>query len=374
MVQRRYFRQTRKYRLAQLTELAAPAIRALRFFWVRGNRKAPEEWKEIVLLGADHIGDVLYRTIGLAELKAALPNCRIRFVASRPAADLLENNPSVDAVSILSKSVEDRSIDEVTQLLTSIAPDAVFCYDTGDYWRDQLAVTLAKVPECVGYSHKGFSGFVSRSIPIRFPQPFAAYFRDFVENIAKVEVPSLRPQIFPNVTQRNIAMAVRDELAPGGGPMVAASLTSRQPSHRAIQRRMAESMAELKGRVEVTVVLLGAPEDENFLRSLAMETGLKCGFATGRLSVVESVAFFGLADVAFCLDSGPRHMANAAGVPVVFCRNLDFLKVEAGRYLDTEVDIAPDVELVSYEGPDAPPLFEIETAVQALLRSLQKRG
>jgi ADP-heptose:LPS heptosyltransferase len=43
----------------------------------------------------------------------------------------------------------------------------------------------------------------------------------------------------------------------------------------------------------------------------------------------------------FTADSGPRHLANAAGTPVVFVRNLWFPSAEAGPYCDTEVDVVP---------------------------------
>ena len=40
-------------------------------------------------------------------------------------------------------------------------------------------------------------------------------------------------------------------------------------------------------------------------------------------------------------DSGPRHIANAAGVPVFFIRNLWSNRIESGPYIDTETDLAP---------------------------------
>jgi hypothetical protein len=49
------------------------------------------------------------------------------------------------------------------------------------------------------------------------------------------------------------------------------------------------------------------------------------------------------------LDSGPRHLGNAAGIPVLFARNLSHSKIEAGQYCSTEIDLAPDVEYLSDE-------------------------
>ena len=49
-------------------------------------------------------------------------------------------------------------------------------------------------------------------------------------------------------------------------------------------------------------------------------------------------------------DSGPRHLANAAGIPVFFVPNLAVGKIETGAYLDTETDLAPDFEWVPPSG------------------------
>jgi len=132
---------------------------------------------------------------------------------------------------------------------------------------------------------------------------------------------------------------------------------------------MIYALVALKLRADVSIVLIGSKEDDDQARRLASEANLSCYFMMGVMNVREVVAFLELAKVAFCLDSGPRHMANAAKIPVVFCRNMEFLKAEAGVYLESETDIAPDVERVSYRRGD-PPLFDIEVAVDALLRHL----
>ncbi|MEO7043436.1 MAG: hypothetical protein ABI035_14330, partial [Gemmatimonadaceae bacterium] len=51
--------------------------------------------------------------------------------------------------------------------------------------------------------------------------------------------------------------------------------------------------------------------------------------------------------VHFCMDSGPRHLANAVGTPVVFTRNLAVRASEAGTYCPTEVDVMPNADYLS---------------------------
>jgi ADP-heptose:LPS heptosyltransferase len=335
-----------------------------------GSRPSrPETWRRVLLLGADHIGDVLYRTVGLGELKAAFPQCEFLFAASFPAAALLENHPYVSLLK-MDRASEHRGLLDQVRIIRRTSVDAVICYDTGASARHIASVALAGVPNCAGYVYKGFSGLVTHPAAIRYPQTFPGYFRDLVEGLTATTVATLRPHVNVTEAHRLRARELKKALGIGAKPMVVATVTSRQVSHPAIQRRMVESLAELRRRSDVAVVLSGAASDESALRKLADDAGLDCVYETGRLSLMEVIAFFELAAVAFCLDSGPRHMANAAGIPVVFCRNMQISKVETGAYLDTEIDIAPDVELISYAELQEPPLFSMETAVSALQRFL----
>ncbi len=100
---------------------------------------------------------------------------------------------------------------------------------------------------------------------------------------------------------------------------------------------------------DIQTVLLGADEDLSLLRELKTSFNLKAHLSAGRLSLLPLVRFLEKCSAVLCTDSGPRHLANAAGVPPVYVRNISFSKVEAGRYCETESDLAPDVEFVSLE-------------------------
>lgn len=322
----------------------------------------------MVLVGADHLGDVLYRTIGLNALRAALPRCEICFVASQPAAALLEGHPAIHSVLVAPRASEHRSWREWIAPLKRSEADVAFCYDSTGYWRSQLAVAMAGIPNCIGYVHKGFRGLATHELPIRHPQPFAAYFRDAVAEFAGNTEISLRPSIALRPEEHAAVAGRLSEWRIGQRPLVVASVTSRQPSHPAIAERMVATLAILREELAVDVILIGAKDEGEHLRTLAGKVGLEARVAAGCFSVREVVALFERAVVAFCLDSGPRHLANAAGIPVVFFRNLQFLRAEAGAYLPTEWDLAPpDVESLDYGrcGPEVP-LFTVEEGVDAL--------
>jgi ADP-heptose:LPS heptosyltransferase len=69
------------------------------------------------------------------------------------------------------------------------------------------------------------------------------------------------------------------------------------------------------------------------------EFGLEADIVAGSLGIRALCCFLRRCSVVLTSDSGPRHIANAAGVPVVFVRNVWFNAVEAGVYVETETDL-----------------------------------
>ncbi len=141
------------------------------------------------MLGADHIGDVLYNTGSLPALAEGFPNCDGIMSPRRPRAAVLANNPSIN--SCVAK----------LDLLKSV--DVAICYNSGGYWRDLLKVVGQRIPNRVGYVHKGFSALVTHPVGIDYPQPYPAYFRDLVAQITgRTPDWSLRPKIYPAAGRR----------------------------------------------------------------------------------------------------------------------------------------------------------------------------
>jgi ADP-heptose:LPS heptosyltransferase len=130
--------------------------------------------------------------------------------------------------------------------------------------------------------------------------------------------------------------------------VVAFSITTRQHGSwprehylRAIEHVHAETGADL--------VLFGARSEETTLRSALAECAAPCKLLGGRLNLRSLAVFLSRCSAVLAMDSGPRHLANTTGVPVVFARNMTFSRVEAGVYCDNEVDVAPADELVPPE-------------------------
>lgn len=315
--------------------MGAPALR----LWARvaspEKPTPPTSWRRGVLFGAHHIGDILYNTASLPALSQAFPQCEWQCVADATAAQVLAGNPYLTGCA--------PALGELGKI------DVAICYNSGAYWREVIAAAKRGIPNRVGYVHKGFSALVTHPLKIRYPQPFPVYFRDLVAQLAGV-VPdwSLRPQVYPSHEDEENAADLASELGAGSSrPLLACFVTSRQPQGVLPTTKFGEALREIESASDAQTILFGAAEDREILERTKAQFHLRAEVAAGRLPLLALVCFLRRCTAVLCTDSGPRHLANAASVPAIYVRNLSFSKIEAGRYCDTEIDLAPGLEFVS---------------------------
>ena len=95
------------------------------------------------------------------------------------------------------------------------------------------------------------------------------------------------------------------------------------------------------------VLLSGAATDRPVLDAIAIDLGDRAAVSAGNLQLLAYGALLRRCAVFLGADSGPRHLANAAGIPVFFVRNMGATEIGSGKYCPTEIDIAPAGEYLS---------------------------
>ena len=342
--------------MARATETAAPLL-CLISRAMAGPGTPPQSWRKGLLLGANHIGDILYRTSSLKQLANGLPNCRWDIVAPEPAAQVLEGNPAIGEIHRFGLPTSSSS--ESFHTLRKEHYDVALCYDSGSYTKPLLTALRLGIPNRIGYIHKGWSGLVTHPITITYPQPFPAYFRDLVGQLTDQQPTwDLRPRVFLSPEDEAEADAYFQSIHLDASiPLLACFVTTRQPTGVWPVEKFRETLELLHSSASVRIVLCGAPGDGELLSKLQSSLSFPCPVNAGHLGLRPLVAFLKKCRVVLSTDSGPRHLANAAGTPVVFVRNLWFSNIEAGVYcLESEYDLAPDVEFLQQQEKDLIPL------------------
>ncbi|MGQ9661456.1 MAG: glycosyltransferase family 9 protein, partial [Kiritimatiellia bacterium] len=225
------FRSPLNYMLAFGTECVRPLVKSAARLFCSSPPTSPPEWRRGILIGADHIGDLLWLTPSLPALQAGLPGCEWYVVASAPGREVLEGNPYVKRVIAPRLPREKIYCDRALMVeMRALRPDVALCYDSGDYWRGLLMALRCEIPNRVAYTHKGFSGLITLPVRIEFPQPYPAYFRGLVAQLAGAKNNGqLRPVVYPTTEDCAAAEKVWEEIRPPTGkPVVAVFPTSRQ--------------------------------------------------------------------------------------------------------------------------------------------------
>lgn len=343
--------RTRRW-LAHTSEFVAPLLRTGATMASRGATSEPRAWRKGLIVGHNHIGDVLYRTCSLSQLAEGLPDCKWSYLASPSSAALLEGNPALAEVLPWNSGENSWDLDRGKfGELRRRDFDVVLCTNTLRHYPDLALGVALGIPNRVAYSYKGLSGLITRPAPIQFPHPYAEYFRAMVADLTgrSPDWP-LQPQVYPDSQDSAAAARVRSELGLAeDARVVVCALTTRQASGNWPRSHLVAALESARSEAEFEVVLTGGPGDSAELDSAARELSFPVRVLAGKLGLRALTAFFARCSAMLTLDSGPRHMGNAAGIPVLFARNLSHSREEAGKYCATEIDLAPSVEYLSKE-------------------------
>jgi ADP-heptose:LPS heptosyltransferase len=337
------FRKKHNWLIAVGTEAIAPVLRA-QAEARNGAPSAPGAWRKALIIGDNHIGDLLYRSASLEPLKAGLPDCQFHYLAAPGSSAVLEGNPAL--TSILPWLKSDSPLDlspEHWEALRAVNFDAVLCTNCIKYWPELFLAIRLGVRNRAGYVYKGFSGWVTQPIPIRFPATYPAYFRDYVAALTgKAADWPLRPVIHTSAADEAAAMELFDTLALARHPrLLACFMTTRQPTGVWPPEKFGAALRRLRALAGFHVVLCGAAGDQPLLSRIDTEFQLHADIAAGALPLRALACFLRRFAAVLTTDSGPRHIANAAGLPVFFFRNMRSDPVETGVYLDSETDFCP---------------------------------
>jgi ADP-heptose:LPS heptosyltransferase len=346
-VQPELFRKKRNLWLAYGSEIVSPLHRIAAKTRQKKARQPRSKWRRGLIISHTHIGDLLYRSCSLPSLREYVPNCEWSYLTSPGSAEALENNPHIaEVLPFVNGENSWNLIDGGFEQLLKREFDVVLCSNSLRHYPDLALASALGIPDRFGFSGKGFSGLVNNPVAMGFPDAYASYFRTMVASA--VDRPAdwnLRPRIYPAEQDERKA----DELWGSFGfdratRVVACSLTTRQASGNWPEEVLLSILEDARARIDFEIVLCGVASDAAHLRSLGAQLRYPSHILAGDARLLTFAALLKRCSALLTLDSGPRHIGNAVGVPVFFARNLSHSMVEAGSYCDSETDLAPPVE------------------------------
>lgn len=348
---RSQFRDSYRYRLAAAGEALAPALRMIARASSRSAPTPPLQWRTGVILGNNHLGDVLYRTCSLALLKRGLPDCRWAYLTSASASAVLAGNPFIDEVLPWTRDNDAQRFANGRYRDMAVRRfDVALCSDNVAHHHAVMLALRLGIPNRVAFNRKGLSGLITECIPLPGSIPHAAAFRRMVQTIAGEEDSSpLVPHIYPSGADRAAAQQEWNRLNLDDAEFVlACSATTRQTIGEYPPDFFVDILQRaLRIAPRAHIVLGGVASDRELLETLAQQLGDRATVSAGVLGVLAYGALLRRCSAFIGTDSGARHLANAADIPVFFVRNMGTTESETGAYAPTEIDIAPHGEYLS---------------------------
>jgi ADP-heptose:LPS heptosyltransferase len=333
---------------------ARARLAALRAFGAvlrrRKERQRPEgaPWR-LLLIRPDHLGDVMFTTPAVAQLRTALPGAEIWYLCGPWSAPLLQSNPNLDRVITCDFPWFNRQPKALPWapylvLWREAARLGALGFDAAvilrfDFWWGAALAALAGIPRRVGYNVAECLPFLTESVPYVLGR------HEVVQNLRLCrqlmdgqtpgggDPPTLQGQseggsgdgwtnrraleFHPSATDATRARVLLGELPKGAGPVVAIHPGAGAAVKLWPPERWAALADALGRRWRAVIVLTGSASERPLTQAIAQHMRRAALDLSGRTSLGELAALLGLCDLVLGVDSGPMHLAVAMDAPTV---------------------------------------------------------
>jgi lipopolysaccharide heptosyltransferase II len=332
-------RQSSRFQKALwIDKWVGPALCAA-LLWVRRLRprpKAPPEpVRKVLVLKLWGMGSIVLASPMLQELRARHPEAKIVFATLAENAAILRQLPAIDeSITLdLSRGIP-RFLLQTLAVIWRIRRERYdLLLDLEFFTRFSAIFSFLAHSRCsYGFSSKGSMRGQLHDAEV----PFNTYHHVVLNFLSLLEgkpVEPLReididdPRVLPAIAANDAAAeALARTLAakPGfreGRPLVAVNPNAGDMAleRRWPEERMLDFLKGLCASEDANVVLTGGPSEREFVASLVEASGLgeRLINLAGEIGIDELVTLFNRSDVVVTNDSGPLHIAAAAGAPVV---------------------------------------------------------
>lgn len=290
--------------------------------------RLPENPKRILVTRTDRIGDLVVSTPVFKALRERFPAARIEAVVFLENRELLEGNPFLDEVILYDKKGSERGI--LGNLLFALKLrrkkfDLVIHLHATH--RMHQAAFLAGIPARIGWTRKSprllTHGF--RDVKSEGRKHEAEYNFELLRplGIAAPEHYELYAPVLPKF-EASLKELTASLGVPSNRPWVVINPSSSCPSKMWPAVKFSELIRSLGREFSPVILVIGSGGDRILAQKILKGAGHADVFDfTGRLTLGTLSALLKKAALLISNDSGPVHMASAAGTPVIsiFGRN-----------------------------------------------------
>jgi ADP-heptose:LPS heptosyltransferase len=316
------------------------------------RRRRPAAIRRVLLIRPDHLGDLLFTTPALAELRRALPDAHITYLIGPWFREIAARNPHVDEIQTCAFPGfrrESQGALEPYRLLWRLAGELRGQrYDLAivlrpDFWWGVWLCYLAGIPLRLGYTDDLQTRFLTVALPVREGEHavrqnlrlaraaalLAKAIAGKEQKIGKLsaEQMALLDDIAPVQGQPPLAFAPTDEERAWVRERLARADIAERDRYIVIHpgtgapvklweagswARVADALADAYG---VRIVLTGSEGERAEVERIQAQMQQPALALIGETDLGKLAALLERADLALGVDNGPLHLATAQGTP-----------------------------------------------------------
>lgn len=289
--------------------------------------KPMNDYKNILIIRTDRIGDVVLTTPAIEAIRKNFPQAKISVLVTAQTQDLVKGNPYIDEVLVDDRAGKHFGMSGFWILSSEIHArrfDVVFVFHTKK--RTNFMCFNARIPERIGYKDKNYGYFLTQG----FPDPRASgekheseYCLDLLRAMGlKVDSPSMFLPLQPEAEEW------ADDWFKNNGlhsfsKVVAVHPTASDPTKCWPVASFAQLIDQLVSGQGCSVVLCGGKGTAVLAQEIRSRSTQPFLDLTGKTTVAQTASLLKRCRLLISNDSGPVHVAAAAGIYVIslFLRN-----------------------------------------------------
>ena len=281
---------------------------------------------KILIINPYGVGDVLFTTPVIRNLREAYPHAEIAYLANRRSADLIKFNPDIARVFVYERDEFVGNHQKYWGLFNSIRHerfDLVFDFSLNSSFGFLTAASGIK--KRVGFDYRKRGRFLTDRVPLTgFEEKhIVEYYLDLLRLVRipvmtkemKLDVPSQDTQWAGDWLKRNNIDPAQPLLAvlPGGG----ASWGQAARYKRWPASKYAQLIDKIIENFDAGIILMGDSKEEELCREVVSLAHFPLHFAVGETSLLGLAALLKRCQGAVVNDGGPLHVAAAVGLRTV---------------------------------------------------------
>ena len=342
------------------------------------------DFKNILIVRTDRIGDVVLTTPAIKALRQAYPAARISILVAPLTKDLVTGNPYLDEIIVDDRRGVHRGIIGFWRLASVLRQkkfDLAVVYHTKK--RTNCLCRAAGIPRRTGYRNEKFGFLLNDPIADERHlgrQHEAQYCLDVLRhlgitgnNILDKSPQDLAEDLYVPVSDDArvwIEQFCREYHISRQERLIAIHPGASDPAKRWPEWQFAELIDQLANRYQARIVLIGAPHMAGVARQIMSDAHVPVLDLAGQTDVGQLAGLLKRCNLLVSNDSGPVHIAAGVKTPCVsiFTRNQQGINPQRWQPLGkfSRVASVPPSKSRPQDGPECPETISTQAVLEAV--------